>query len=150
MQVRRSHSGKIQSCVPLTLNDALPYIHPYYCRAPWLPGSTRILLNRFIHYVCHLPSVQIRVSNVLCHLFFNLDWALKVQFNGIVGVVLVSALQICTFDHLTLALPSNSNGAATNMKNNSRYDLDRFLISAFCRNIFHYVTGQICKYAFAF
>ena len=27
-------SGKIQSCVPLILNDALPYLHPYYCRAP--------------------------------------------------------------------------------------------------------------------
>ncbi|KAM0799985.1 hypothetical protein BDR22DRAFT_273285 [Usnea florida] len=32
-------SGKIQSCVPLILNDALPYFYPYYRRAPWPPGS---------------------------------------------------------------------------------------------------------------
>ena len=32
-------SGKIQSCVPPVLNDALPYFHPYYRRAPWLPES---------------------------------------------------------------------------------------------------------------
>ena len=99
--------AKIQSCVPLTLNDALPYLHPYYRRAPWLLGFSRISLNCFHYYVCHLPSVQIRVSNMVCHSFLIPDWAVKVQFNSINRVVSVSSLQFCTFNHLTLALPSN-------------------------------------------
>ena len=120
-------SGKIQSCVPLILNDALPYLHPYYCRAPWLPGSTEVF-NHFDYYVCHLPPLRIRVPNVVCHSLFNDDWAVELRFSGIIGVVLVSLLQFCILDHLTLVLPSKSNGAATNTKNISRYDLDQIRV----------------------
>lgn len=149
MQVRRSepqarsnHVSHRHSMTPYHISIPTTVEHPGYLGLVEF-GYTFLIIT---FATCHL--FQTRVPNVVCHSLVNDEWAFEVQFNGIIGILFVSAPQFCTIDHLTSVLPSTSQGAATNMKNIcyiSRYNLQglpmRLLISAFGCNTFHYVTG---------